>query len=109
MLERTQRVCLKVLLGEMYIDHMSALEMCSVSLLSDRRDQRLTNFCKKAISHPKHKNMFPLSDTYLQNTCNIRNPEKYKVIFSYGDKYKPSCIPHSQRKLNEMFRKKQIN
>ena len=86
MLERAQKVCLKVLLGEMYIDYVSALEMCSLSTLYDHREARFTNFCRAAVKHSKHMKMFPLSRNFLSNTHATRNPEKYVVNFSAGEK-----------------------
>ena len=106
MLERAQRVCLKVILGEMYIDYQSALEMCSLSTLHNRRLKRCTIFSLRALKHPKHKSMFPISENYLQNTHNLRNPEKFTVNFSSGEKYKQSSIPFLQRNLNKLFSSK---
>ena len=39
-LERVQKVCLKIILGEMYIDYQSALEMCGMTTLFERREAR---------------------------------------------------------------------
>ena len=36
-LEKIQKPCLKVILGDMYIDYTSALEMCGLLTLSKRR------------------------------------------------------------------------
>jgi hypothetical protein len=43
-LERIQKVCLKVFLGDMYLDYESALEMCGLSPLFERREQRCLSF-----------------------------------------------------------------
>ena len=106
MLERVQKVCLRVLLNEMYVDYESALEMCSLTTLFSRRVIRSKNFCLKAIKHKKHKNMFPLSKTYTENIHNVRNPEKFTVNFASGETYKKSSIPYLQRTLNSIFVKK---
>ena len=39
-LERIQRTCIKVILGDMFIDYNSALEMCGLEALQDRRGKR---------------------------------------------------------------------
>ena len=103
MLERAQRVCLKVILSEMYIDYASSLEMCSLSTLHNRRQKRCTTFSLRALKHQKHKHMFPISENYSVNTYELRNPEKYTVNFSSGEKYKQSTIPFLQRNLNKIF------
>ena len=91
----------------MYIDYVSALEMCSLSTLKDRREIRCTKFCQAAAKHTKHMNMFPLSENYVTNTHGIRNPEKYVVNFSAGEKYRVSTIPFLQRRLNEIHKKQE--
>ncbi len=70
--------------------------MCSMRL------KRCTNFSLRALKHPKHKQMFPISENYSQNAHNLRNPEKYTVNFSSGEKYKLSTIPFLQRNLNKL-------
>ena len=105
MLERAQKVCLRVLLGDMYIDYYSALEMCSLRKLHDRREIRCTNFTQAALKHKKHREMFPVSSNYSSNTHGLRNPEKYVVNFSAGEKYRTSTIPFLQRRLNAMCNK----
>ena len=86
MLERAQRVCLRVLLGEMFIDYKSSLEMCSLNTLSALRERQCAVFGLKALKHPTHKQLFSISKQYYQNTHNIRNPEKYHVNFAHGTK-----------------------
>ena len=103
MLERAQKVCMKVILGDMYVNSSSAREMCSLSTLYERRQTRCTRFSLKALKHPIHKQMFPLSEKYSNNNYDLRNPEKFTVNFSYGEKYKRSTIPFLQRNLNQYF------
>ena len=39
-LERIQKVCLRIILGDMFVDYASALEMCCLTLLSERTEDR---------------------------------------------------------------------
>ena len=39
-IERIQKTCLKVILGDMYISYKAALEMCGLETLSKRREAR---------------------------------------------------------------------
>ena len=39
-LERIQKTCLKVILGESYVSYEAALEMTGLTSLSDRREKR---------------------------------------------------------------------
>ena len=66
MVERIQRVCLKILLNCDYTDYMSALSLTSLSTLAERREQRVLNFSHRALTltHPKHKQLCPLSTKF---------------------------------------------
>ena len=50
-LEKIQKTCLKVILGDMYIDYTSALEMCGLQTLSERRQARCLDLALKCIKH----------------------------------------------------------
>ena len=39
-LEQIQIICLKVILGEMYVAYFEAIQMCGLKLLSDRSKDR---------------------------------------------------------------------
>ena len=39
-IEKIQKTCLKVILGDMFIDYASALEMTGLQILADRRQAR---------------------------------------------------------------------
>ena len=45
--EQIQKICLKVILGEMYVGYTAALEMCGLKPLSVRRTDRCLDFAKK--------------------------------------------------------------
>ena len=104
MIERVQRICLKLILQSKYEDYESALKSCNLTLLKARREQRVLSFSKKALKHPKHQSMFPLSENFLTNPHNLRNLEKYKVNFARTHAYQRSFIPNAQKSLNDDFR-----
>ena len=96
-LERIQKTCLKVILGENYISYQAALEMTGLQTLHDRREDRCLNFALKALKHPRNYQMFPRNE----NNCKqIRNQELFKVNFARTEQYRKSAIPFCQRKLN---------
>ena len=103
MIERVQKVCLKILLSEQYTDYSSALKYFNITSLSDRREKRILDFCHRAIKHNQHTNMFPISEKFTVNNHSIRNQEKYKVNFAHTEAYKNSFLPYAQRKLNEEY------
>ena len=103
-LETIQRTCLKVILGEMYVDYSSALEMCGLDTLYNRREKRCLDFALKSSKHPRMCRMFPRNE--VDHEHSIRKPETFKVNFARTEKYKKSAIPYCQRLLNEQTAKK---
>ena len=45
-IERVQKASLRIILGEMYVDYGAALEMCNLTTLYERREDRCLNFAK---------------------------------------------------------------
>ena len=103
-LERIQKTCLKVILGDMYIDYSSSLEMTGLDTLRDRRLKRCLNFSLKSVKHPRNGRLFPLADT--NPSYRIRNKEIFKVNFAHTSAYRDSTIPFCQRQLNQNFSEK---
>ena len=106
-LERIQKTCLKVILGEMYIGYEAALEMTGLETLSDRRTKRCLDFSLKCAKHVRNNRLFPLNtDT---DTHNVRNHETFQVNFARTSTYRDSTIPFCQRLLNEYCEAKELN
>ena len=100
-LERIQKICLKVILGDMYINYESALEMSGLQTLKSRRDKRCLDFSLKCVKHSKNRRLFPLNTrTFGQEQ---KTMETFEVNFAKTDAYKLSTIPHCQRLLNKHF------
>ena len=105
-LEQIQKTCLKVILGEMYINYPAALEMCGLELLSTRRQKRCLDFAKKCLKKQKTSRLFPERTIQEGDQHFIRDREIFEVNFASGDTYKTSAIPYCQRLLNDHYRKK---
>ena len=91
-IERVQKICLRIILAEMYVSYDAALEMSGLDSLESRREQRCLNFAKKCLKNSKHMKLFP------ENPKGFR--EKYVVNFAKTETYKKSSIPYMQRLLN---------
>ena len=94
-LESIQRTCLKVILGDMYVSYQSALEMCGLQTLYDRRQKRCLDFALKCLEHPKNRRLFPLNP--VMNDHDLRDKEIFKINFARTGTYKDSEIPFFQR------------
>ena len=105
-IERVQKTCLKVILGDNYVSYPAALEMCGLQTLHDRREERCLNFALKCVKHPLNKRIFPLNKNLGKEENVIRNREMFEVNFARTEHYRKSAVPFCQRKLNSYFQSK---
>ena len=101
-LESIQRTCLKVILGDMYVSYQSALEMCGLQTLYDRRQKWCKDFALKCLEHPKNRRLYFTIFHYHY----LRDKEIFKINFARTGTYKDSAIPFCQRLLNQHFNDK---
>ena len=95
-IERVQKAALRTILKEEYSEYHSALKICSLTTLKDRRIQLCKAFARKCTKYEKTSNMFPLK----VNNHNVRNPEKYVVYPANTNRFARSAIPYMQKLLN---------
>ena len=100
-LERIQKTCLRVILGDMYASYEAALKMTGLQTLSQRRQKRCLDFSLKCIKHPKNKRLFPLNNREFGQAQQTK--ETFEVNFAKTGAYKKSTIPYCQRLLNQHF------
>ena len=60
-LERIQKTCLRVILGDNYVSYTAALEMTGLALLNERREKRCLEFALRSVKHPINERNFPLN------------------------------------------------
>ena len=95
------KTCLKVILGDMYLDYRAALEMTGLETLVSRRLKRCLDFSKKCLKHPRNSRLFPTAEKCSE--YNIRKKDMFKVNFVRTSSYQKSTIPFCQRLLNKHF------
>ena len=100
-LEKIQKTCLRVILGDQYTDYTSALTICGLESLSDRRTKRCLDFSLKSLNHPRNSRIFPRNPE--KSSHRTRTHEIFKVNFASTSAYKKSSIPYCQRLLNSHF------
>ena len=98
MLERIQRTCLKVILGDRYENYDSALEMSGLERLFSRREQRCLDFILKYVKQNRNRVLFPVN-----TSRNGKAKEKYVVNWARTEAYRNSTVPYCQRLLNKHF------
>ena len=105
-LERIQKTCLKIILGDNYISYPAALEMTGLDSLYDRREARCLKFALKSLKHPIQSKKFPPNRKLTNENPEVRNREHFHVNFARTQQYKKSAIPYCQRLLNNYFNEK---
>ena len=103
-LERIQKTCLRIILGENYVSYEAALEMTGLQSLSVRREKRCLDFALKCVNHERNSRLFPLNQVN-DTPLHIRNRETFTVNHATTDTYMLSAIPYCQRLLNKHFTK----
>ena len=103
-IERIQKTALKIILGESYGGYETALDMCQLTTLEDRRESLCLNFALKCLSNENHKNMFPETNNEL-----LHHPTKFQVPLCLHERYRKSPIPYLTNLLNEHYEKEEPN
>ena len=101
MLERVQKTSLRIILGDSYISYQSAMDICSLKPLNERRDDRCMKFALKCLEHPVNRRIFPVNTNC--HDLHAKTKEKFIVNFAKGEALKKSTIPYLQRRLNLEF------
>ena len=99
-LERIQKVSLKVILGPAYVNYQSALSVLELETLKIRREKLCISFAKKCIKSQRHIALFPVEP--VAHNHQLRNVELFTVNYARTERYRKSAIPYMQRKLNSL-------
>ena len=79
-LERVQKLCHKIILGDCYDGYDNVLQACGLESLSKRRESRCLKFRLKSLLHPIYSDMFPVNPKVLSNPYDIWSSEHFTVI-----------------------------
>jgi hypothetical protein len=63
----------KIILAEIYVDYLAALEMNGLETLYQWREKQMLDLSLKCIKHPVNKTMFPLTEDVNHDI----GPERY--------------------------------
>ena len=99
-IELVQSTSLKIILEKDYIDYESALQLCDLDSLHDRRQSRMMSFAVKCVNDKFNKSIFPLN-------TNKHNKDIFQVNFARTNKYFNSAVPQCQRILNQLAKDEQ--
>ena len=97
-IERVQKIALRIILKESYLNYENALSVTGLPTLRDRRKDLCLRFATKCTKFEKTSQMFPLNKNGHIKT---RHSEIYDVPFAFTNRLKFSSIPSMARLLNE--------
>ena len=83
-----QKTSPKIILGSEYISYESALSICSLDPLFQRRSDRMLKFSIKCTQDKFNKNFFPLN-------TNLQNKEHFIVNFARTNEYLRVQFPNA--------------
>ena len=101
-LERTQKSFAKIVLKEKYVSYEQALTILNLENLEERRTNLCVKFAKSGIKYQKLDDLFPVKEK--KHKMEIREENKYEVIFSNTERLKNSSIPAIQNYLNDDYK-----
>ena len=96
-LERIQKRACRIMLGDHYTDYASALEMCTLQSLSERRKQLCINFAVSLANSPFCNHWLPANNDV---NYSLRSRAKYRQFHCKTKRYKNSPIPYLIDLLN---------
>ena len=95
-MERVQKVALKIILQDKYINYSHALKVTGLPTLKARRNKLSLNFAKNCLKNEMTSDMFPRNN----NVVNTRQHEQYYVPHAKTERFARSAIPYMARQLN---------
>ena len=98
-IERIQKIVLRIIMNEDYLDYHHACLKLNVQTLSSRRIKLCLSFALKCVESDKHRHMFKLN-----KQTNLRHPDRYDVPYAHTTRYYNSPKLYLTRLLNEHFR-----
>ena len=98
-IERIQKIVLKIILDNRYVDYHQSCLLLNVQSLQLRRVKLSLTFSLKCLQSSKFKNLFKIN-----THTSVRNPEKFNVPFAKSTRYFNSPRLYITRLLNDHFR-----
>ena len=101
-LERIQKRCFRVILGNQYTDYDSAMTRFNTTTLEKRRIKLCYKFAKSVLKSPRHRHLFPPSfrDVHEHDTRGSRGGRLMPAIKCNRARYYNSSVPYLVRMLN---------
>lgn len=98
-LERIQKRCCKIMLGNLYSTYVDALELCNLITLKSRREKLCHTFATSLMQSDEFRHWLPPSRA-SQHNLNLRSGSKLSIPKWSTKRYRNSPIPYFVQLLN---------
>ena len=95
-IERIQKVAMRIILKDQYINYNHALKITGLPTLKTRRNNLCLKFAKNCVKNNMTSDMFPKNNIVF----NTRQHEEYNVPYAKTERLARSAIPYMARLLN---------
>ena len=95
-IERIQKVAMRIILKDEYINYTHALRITGMSTVKSRRNSLCSNFARKCVRNKMTSDMFPKNNVILST----RNHEEFHVPHAKTERMAKSAIPYMARLMN---------
>ena len=100
-LERIQKRCFRIILGDEYGTYENALNRLRSQTLFDRRDALILRFGKSLLRNPTHRHPLPPTNWEVHQR-RTRGAERLRTVRARTERYRKSAIPYIVDKLNAL-------
>ena len=101
-LERIQKRCFRIILGNDYKSYENALGRLQSQTLFERRENLLLRFGKGLLANPAHRHLLPPTNWEVHQR-RTRGAQRLRTVQARTERYKKSAIPYIVEKLNEIL------
>ena len=98
-IERVQKIAVRVILDDDYVDYTTACASLNIETLETRRRKLSLNFALKCLKNDKFKDLFKFNTVGAH--YKIREVDKFDVPFAKSSRYKKSPKVYLTNLLNE--------
>ena len=100
MLERIQKRCFRIILGNGYENYDTALVTLKTTSLEKRRIKLCYNFARKLLKSNRHRNLLPPLFNQVHGYDTRRSASSFPSVPSVRSRYANSSVPYLVRLLN---------
>ena len=101
-IERVQKRCVRIILGNNYTNYPEALQRLNITTLYDRREQLCLRFGRSILRSPLHRDLLPPTMWQVHGR-NTRQRAQLRPVRCRTTRYQKTFVPYIVRRLNQIL------